>query len=147
MGLKVIKSVCPGLHPTQAQTSLRIHAVCSAPLLFAFWKKYQLATLLTWYRWNLNFLASLCSWGDWFETRFVGNPKDRFSRDEAHIMYTRWKVHACIITFNTFLCSRSLFSSISLVSSSSSTNSEYLNLNILSSSCKIAVSINNWASA
>ena len=28
------------------------------------------------------FLASLCIWGDWFETRFVGNPEDRFSRDE-----------------------------------------------------------------
>ena len=36
-------------------------------------------------RWNLNFLASLCSWGDWFETRFVGHPEDRFSRDEAHM--------------------------------------------------------------
>ena len=31
------------------------------------------------------FLASLCSWGDWFETRFVGNPEDRFCRGEAQI--------------------------------------------------------------
>ena len=27
---------------------------------------------------NFNFLASLCSCGDWFESRFVGNLKDRF---------------------------------------------------------------------
>ena len=32
------------------------------------------------------FLASLCSWGDWFETRFAGNPEDRFSHDRAHIV-------------------------------------------------------------
>ena len=32
------------------------------------------------YERNFNFLASLCSWAGWFETRFVGNPKDRLSR-------------------------------------------------------------------
>ena len=32
------------------------------------------------------FLASLCSWGDWFEIRFVGNREDRFSRNKAHIV-------------------------------------------------------------
>ena len=42
--------------------------------------------MLTCYRWNFSFLASLCSWGDCFETRFVRNPKDRFSRDEAHLI-------------------------------------------------------------
>ena len=26
---------------------------------------------------SFNFLVSLCSWGDWFEFRFVGNPEDR----------------------------------------------------------------------
>ena len=30
------------------------------------------------------FLASLCSWGNWFESRF--DTKDRFSRDEAHMI-------------------------------------------------------------
>ena len=30
-----------------------------------------------------NFLASLGSWGDWFEYCFVGNPEDRFYHDEA----------------------------------------------------------------
>ena len=32
------------------------------------------------------FLASLCRWGDWFETHFVGNPEDRFCRVEAQII-------------------------------------------------------------
>ena len=35
---------------------------------------------------NGNFLASLCSWGDWFESYFVRNPpEDMFFRDGAHI--------------------------------------------------------------
>ena len=38
MGLVARKSVFGGLRATQAQTSLRICAVWSAPLLFAFWK-------------------------------------------------------------------------------------------------------------
>ena len=33
--------------------------------------------------------ASLCSLGDWFETRFVGNPKDRLSPDEAHLVLNK----------------------------------------------------------
>ena len=37
-GLDVRKPVFGGLGTTQAQTSLRIRAVWSAPLLFAFWK-------------------------------------------------------------------------------------------------------------
>ena len=31
-------------------------------------------------------LAYLCSWADRFESYLVGNPEDRFSRDEAHVM-------------------------------------------------------------
>ena len=27
---------------------------------------------------NFKFLISLCSCGEWFESRFVGNPEDRF---------------------------------------------------------------------
>ena len=30
--------------------------------------------------------TSLCSLRDWFETRFVGDPEDRLSRDGAHLM-------------------------------------------------------------
>ena len=44
------------------------------------------------YQWNFSFLASLCSWGDWFETRFVGNPEYIFSRDVAHIMLLNIKI-------------------------------------------------------
>ena len=39
----------------------------------------------TYFKQNFNSLASLCSSGDWFESRFFGNPNDRFCRDEAHI--------------------------------------------------------------
>ena len=39
-----------------------------------------------------NFLASLCSWASWFESGFVANPEDRFSRDEAHIRYVSFSV-------------------------------------------------------
>ena len=39
------------------------------------------------YKRNFIFLASFCSWVDWFESHFVWNPKYRFCRDEAH-MYT-----------------------------------------------------------
>ena len=53
MGLVAIKPVFGGLRTTKAQTSLRIRAVLSVPLLFAFWKvlyldllpaKYQFST-------------------------------------------------------------------------------------------------------
>ena len=33
-----------------------------------------------------NFLASLCSWADWFESHFIGNPEDRFCPFKAHIV-------------------------------------------------------------
>ena len=34
--------------------------------------------ILTCYKRNFNFLASLCSWGDWFESHFVRTPKTDF---------------------------------------------------------------------
>ena len=40
------------------------------------------------YERNFNFLASLCRWGEQFESHFVGNPEDRFSRDEINIPKT-----------------------------------------------------------
>ena len=74
------------LGTTKAQTSLRgfIRAVWSAPLLFTYWKLSYLDMLQA----NSNFIASLCSWGDWFESRFVGNPEVRFCRNEAHLVWT-----------------------------------------------------------
>ena len=72
MGLDARKPVFWGLRTTKVQTSLRIRAVWSEPSLFAFWKVL--------YKQKFNFLASLCNWGDWFESRFVGYPEDRFCR-------------------------------------------------------------------
>ena len=77
------KPVFWGLRITKAQTSLRIRTVWSAPL-FSFFAKYHIQTC---YKRNFHFLASLCSWAAWFVSHFVGNPGDRFSRDDAYIMH------------------------------------------------------------
>ena len=61
----------------KAQTSLRIHAISSAALLSAFWEESSLDLPRAK---KFNFLSSLFSRRDWFETRFVGNPEDSFSR-------------------------------------------------------------------
>ena len=53
----------------------------SAPLLFTVWKAPYHSLLHA----KFCFLASLCSCGDWFESHFVGDPKDRFSHDEAQL--------------------------------------------------------------
>ena len=63
-----------GLRITQALTSLRIHAVRSAPLLFTFCK------------------VPYVSWAGWFESHFVGNSEDRFCPDTAHIWKGWWAV-------------------------------------------------------
>ena len=39
--------------------------------------------------------ASLCSWASQFESTLVGNPEDRFSRDEAQIVLEWDNVKAC----------------------------------------------------
>ena len=58
-----------------------IHPVWSAPLLFAYLKVWYLNLLKA----IFNLPASLYSSGDWFESHFVGNPKDRFCHFAAHI--------------------------------------------------------------
>ena len=52
-------------------------------LCYSLFGKYH---ILTCCRWNFYFIASLCSWGDWFESSFlfVVNPEDRFCRVAAH---------------------------------------------------------------
>ena len=43
--------------------------------------------ILTCFERNFTILASLRSFkGDWFESRFFGNPEDRFSHVEAHLI-------------------------------------------------------------
>ena len=51
--------------------------------------------ILACYRRNFNFLASLCSCGDWFECGYVRNPEDRFSHDEAPIIPVGVLSHLC----------------------------------------------------
>ena len=51
-------------------------------LCYSLIVKYHIHTR---YKRNFNFLASLCSGAGWFESRFFGNPKDRFTLGEAHI--------------------------------------------------------------
>ena len=41
---------------------------------------------------NFNFLASLFCQGDWFETCFVGNPDDRFSRVMASYISVKGQI-------------------------------------------------------
>ena len=36
-----------------------------------------------WYKRNFSSLVSLSTWAGWFESRYVGNPEDRFSRVAA----------------------------------------------------------------
>ena len=64
---------------TKAQTSLRIRAVWSAPLLFAYcnWQ----VSYLYFSPAKIQFSSSL----DWFESGFVGNPEDGFCRDVAQL--------------------------------------------------------------
>ena len=75
---------------TKAQTSLRIRAVWSAPLLFAFRKVPTHINAC--YKRNFNFLASHCSWAGCFESHFVGNPEDRFSHVAAQFIMSAVKI-------------------------------------------------------
>ena len=36
-------------------------------------------------------LAGFYNWAGWFESYLVKNPEDRFSREEAQIVYQLWK--------------------------------------------------------
>ena len=51
-------------------------------LCYSLFGKHHICTC---YKRIFNFLVSLCSWGDWFESSLVGNREDRFSCDDAHL--------------------------------------------------------------
>ena len=53
------------------------------------------------YERNFDFLASLCSCGDWFESHFVWDRDHRFSRDEAHIW---WIASSFFFVLNIIIC-------------------------------------------
>ena len=72
-----------GLDARNLSSGVCEHAQADQRLCYSLFGKYY---MLICYWWNFNFLASLCSLGDWFETRFVRIPKDRSSRDKAQIM-------------------------------------------------------------
>ena len=84
-GLVARKPVFGGLWSTQSQTSLRISAVWSAPLLFAFWKVSNVNMLHV----NFNLLAGLCSWGTGLKLAFSETPKTGFlaSRPIWYILF------------------------------------------------------------
>ena len=44
-------------------------------------------------------ISVFCSWGDWFETRFVRNPEDRFSHDEAQIIIVLLQYNIELVTW------------------------------------------------
>ena len=44
-------------------------------------------------------ISVFCSWGDWFETRFVRNPEDRFSHDEAQIIIVLLQYNKELVTW------------------------------------------------
>ena len=90
------KHVFGGLRTTKVQTSLRICTDWSAPLFFTFWK----VSYLNLPQVKFQFLAIPCSWGDWFETRFFGNPEVRFSRDEAHMILPKKQIKRELISMH-----------------------------------------------
>ena len=51
-------------------------------LCYSLIEKYH---ILTCYKRNFIFLASLCCWEDWFESRFFRNPEDKFCLVEDHM--------------------------------------------------------------
>ena len=76
-------------------------------LCYSLIKKYHIQTC---YERKFNLLAGLCSWRDWFETCFVGNPEDKFSRDKACLLLTLWSTcHWTLFgpcRFGTAICSK-----------------------------------------
>ena len=70
--------------------------------VICFWKVSYLDLLA--YRWNFNFLASLCSLGDWFESVFFKNLEDRFLHRclfmKLFTPIVKWmKIHVQIMRF------------------------------------------------
>ena len=109
---------------TQAQTSLRIRAVWSWTeqwilVIFYIWPRREKTCLRGFLQHSLisafvvhyleSFICKLatgkisvfCSWGDWFETRFVRNPEGRFSHEEAQIIIVllQYNIEKLLVTW------------------------------------------------
>ena len=76
-----------GVHEQQRRRPACASAQSDHRLCYSHFGKYQIWAC---YRQNFDFLASLCSWWDWFESRFVGNPEDQFCWVKAHIKLFAW---------------------------------------------------------
>ena len=63
-----------------ASTQIDQRLCCSLPRQYNTYTCYM-------YIQNIKTLASLCSWAGWFESYLVANPKERFSRDKAHLVW------------------------------------------------------------
>ena len=90
MGLNTRKPVF-GVSEQQRRRPACWSAQSDQRLCYSLIGKYH---ILTFYKQIFNFLASLCSCRDWFESRFVGNPEYRFSRDESHISASSWDLYS-----------------------------------------------------
>ena len=60
---------------TSTQTDQRLY--------YSLFEKYHIYTC---FEQNFNYLASLYIWAGWIEAHFVRNPKERFSRNAAHMI-------------------------------------------------------------
>ena len=59
----------------------------------------------TCYSWNFKTLASIWSWAGQFESYLVGNPKNRFSRDEAQMVFCQHILWChCQVIYNREVC-------------------------------------------
>ena len=93
MGLDARKHVF-GICEQQRRKPACASAQSDQRLCYSLIGKYQIST---YYERNFNFLASLCSWAGWFESRFDGNPEDRFCCVE--LWSSTWdngSYHTCI---------------------------------------------------
>ena len=61
--------------------------------VIAYWKISYLDLLWA----KFKFLASLCSLAGWFESHFVENPENRFSRSQAHICLKKSMIAAYLV--------------------------------------------------
>ena len=94
-----INLVSSVLNTIEAQTSMRTHAVWSAPLLFDYWKYY----IETCYNWIYNFLSIPFSWGDWFESQYVKNTEVEYvARWGLHVSLKMCKDHWHLLWVNEY---------------------------------------------
>ena len=75
------ENLSSGFANNKAQTSLCTSVQSDQRLCYSIYVKYSSQT---WSVQNFNILTCLCSWVDWTEYRFVGNPNDTFCHIEAH---------------------------------------------------------------